>query len=214
LRCAGIEPTRPLPFRYHLRQNLATSTESVREDENLRIGQSTLQEIVRDFADLIVKEFGKDFLNSCPNKEEREALSRINGGRGFRGMLASWDCKHFQWQNCPMRWAGQHQGHSDGGKRTLILEAIADHRKYFWYANFGDAGSLNDINVLDKSSMVGAMLSGTLSIKIDDYEINGNTRDWMYFLSLLTLTNLTQEKGSLLQCKRELEKMLSVLLEL
>jgi hypothetical protein len=48
--------------------------------------------------------------------------------------------------------------------------------------NVGDAGSLNDINVLDKSSSVGAMIEGMLSLWIDPYEINGRVRDWMYFL--------------------------------
>jgi hypothetical protein len=62
------------------------------------------------------------------------------------------------------------------------MEAICDHRKYFWEINFGDAGSLNDINVLDKSSIIGAMLNGRLDIRTVPYSINGNERDWMYFL--------------------------------
>ena len=81
-----------------------------------------------------------------------------------------------------MRLAGQHQGHAEGGKKTLILEAICDHRKYFWHCNFGDAGSMNDINVLDKSSMVGGMMDGSFSVKCQPYEINGRVRDWCYFL--------------------------------
>ena len=90
--------------------------------------------------------------------------------------------KHFAWKNCPKRLAGQYSGHSEGGKNTLILEAIADHRKYFWNINFGDPGSLNDLNVLDKSSIVGSMLSRDLSLTTTPYEINGKPRDWLYFL--------------------------------
>lgn len=81
-----------------------------------------------------------------------------------------------------MRLAGQHQGRAEGGKTTLILEAVADHRRYIWQASFGDAGSLNDLNVLDKSSIVGSLLTGDLSIKTEPYKINGTTRDCMYFL--------------------------------
>jgi Plant transposon protein len=114
--------------------------------------------------------------------EERNNISKVMERRGFPGCLASWDCKHFNWKNCPMRLAGQHQGHSEGGKKTLILEAIADHRKHFWAANFGDAGSLNDLNVLNKSAIVGAMLSGDLRIDVEPYTINNNVRDWMYYL--------------------------------
>ena len=52
----------------------------------------------------------------------------------------------------------------------------------FWAANFGDCGALNDLNVLDKSSIIGAMLSGDLSVWTEPYKINNNERDWMYYL--------------------------------
>jgi Plant transposon protein len=81
-----------------------------------------------------------------------------------------------------MRLAGQHKGHAEGGKTTLILEAFADYRRYFWYVNFDDPGSLNDLNVLDKSSIVYDLLNGNLSIVTTPYTINGKQRDWMYFL--------------------------------
>jgi hypothetical protein len=82
-----------------------------------------------------------------------------------------------------MALQGQHKGHHAGGKNTVILEAVADGSCYFWHINFGDPGSLNDINVLDKSSIVASILNGTLNIKTNAYEINGNRRDWMYFLA-------------------------------
>jgi hypothetical protein len=48
--------------------------------------------------------------------------------------------------------------------------------------NFGEPGCLNDINILDKSSIVGALMTLDFSIKSVPYEINGNVGDWMYFL--------------------------------
>ena len=36
--------------------------------------------------------------------------------------------------------------------------------------------------MLDKSSIVGGMLSGDVSVKSPPYEINGRWRDWYYFL--------------------------------
>ena len=153
-----------------------------REDENLRIGQSTLPPMVRAFSKIMKEQFGPQYLNRTPNKNEREAIFKAMEAKGFPGCLGSWDCKHFVWKNCPMRLAGQHQGHAEGGRRTLILEGISDHRKYLWQVNFGDAGSLNDLNVLDKSSIVGAMLTGDLSLQVTPYNINGKDRDWMYFL--------------------------------
>lgn len=83
---------------------------------------------------------------------------------------------------CTTCWSSK-EGHSDGGKKTLILEAIADADTYIWYAFFGEYGSLNDLNILDKSSIVGAILSGTFDISVDPYTVNGTSRDWLYFLA-------------------------------
>jgi hypothetical protein len=71
----------------------------------------------------------------------------------------------------------QHKGHKEGV--SLILEAIADYNCYIMYANFGDPGLLNDINVLDKSSMI----DGTFDTTTTLYKINATTRDWLYFLA-------------------------------
>ena len=63
------------------------------------------------------------------------------------------------------------------------MEAIADVDSYIWYAFFGELGSLNDMNILDKSSIVGSILDGTFDLSVEPYTVNGTTRDWMYFLA-------------------------------
>jgi Plant transposon protein len=153
-----------------------------REDENLQISETALAQLTKQFCRLVVERFGQQYLNRPPTLEERKVISARMSRVGFPGCLGSWDCKHFNWKNCPMRLAGQHKGHAEGGKTTLILEAFADYRRYFWYVNFDDPGSLNDLNVLDKSSIVYALLNGTLSIVTTPYTINDKERDWMYFL--------------------------------
>jgi Plant transposon protein len=100
----------------------------------------------------------------------------------LRGCFGAWDCKHFVWKNCPMYEQGQYKGHAEGGKRTAILEALADADGYFWYIFFGQPGSLNDINVLNKSSIVAAILDGTFNTRVAPYTMNGARRDWLYFL--------------------------------
>jgi Plant transposon protein len=153
-----------------------------REDENLQISETALSQLTKQFCRLVVKEFGPQYLNRPPTFEERQVIGARMARYGFPGCLGSWDCKHFNWKNCPMRLAGQHKGHAEGGKTTLIMEAFADYRRYLWYVNFDDPGSLNDLNVLDKSSIVSELLNGTLSIVTTPYTINGKERDWMYFL--------------------------------
>ena len=64
----------------------------------------------------------------------------------------------------------------------MILEAICDSDTYIWYHFFGEPGSLNDLNILDKSSIIGSILSQTFDTIVDPYIINGTPRDYLYFL--------------------------------
>jgi hypothetical protein len=154
-----------------------------RQDEYLRISETETIDSVKEFSRHMVQVFGNEYLCRNPTQEEKARILALNEQRLFPGQFASWDCKHFVWKNCPIVLAGQHRGHGEGRKNTLILEAIADLDLYCWFLYFGDAGSLNDINVLDKSSIVASILDGTFDLKTEDYEINGHVRDWMYFLA-------------------------------
>ena len=55
------------------------------------------------------------------------------------------------------------------------MEAICDSCPYIWYFKFGEPGSLNNINILDCSSIVGVILT-------QKFDINGRLRDYLYFL--------------------------------
>jgi len=149
-------------------------------DENIQISRSVLMDSVKQFCRLIKKEFGAQYLNRCPTPEEKQQMLLSMANRGYPGAFASWDCKHLVWGLCPQEEQGQHKGKE--GKCTMILEAIADADTYIWYHFFGEPGSLNDLNVLDKSSIVGSIISGKFDIKVDPYIINGTVRDWLYFL--------------------------------
>jgi hypothetical protein len=121
-------------------------------DEYFQIAESTAAEYLLDFCTLIGHRFGDFYLNRCPTAAEKERVLALNKQRGFPGMFASWDCKHFVWHKCPTRFAGQYRGKEKA--KTLILEAISDPDLYIWYCHFGEPGSLNDLNVFDKSSIV------------------------------------------------------------
>jgi hypothetical protein len=94
--------------------------------------------------------------------------------------------------------------------------------QYLWYVNFGNPGSLNDINILNKSSIVGSMLNGLLGLRVSPYVNNGTRRDWMYFLAdgiypnwaifVKTFTNAISnaDKAFLRAAKKLLERILSV----
>ena len=100
-----------------------------REDENLYISSTSLSDSVKALCAIVKQRFGDEYLNRCPTEEELIAIVEENSSKGFPGLFGSWDCKHFVWKNCPMRWAGQCKGHAEGGKKTLIMEAIADSQR-------------------------------------------------------------------------------------
>jgi hypothetical protein len=173
----GIHPLLWMTACFH---RLAYGDSSDRDDENLEMAKSTINKSLKDFCQIMKSQFGQQYLNRCPSANEITRSTTINAGRGFPGMFASWDCKHFSWKNCPVTLAGQHKGKESD--KTLILEAIADADLYIWYHFFGEAGSLNDINILNKSSILGLILDGSFDLKTNPYTINGTTRDWLYFL--------------------------------
>jgi hypothetical protein len=160
-----------------------------RQDEHLCLAESTTRKSTKQFNRLIVETFGAQYLNRSPTQDEYKRSEKINRARGFPGCFASWDCKHFVWGKCPVRWAGQYQGKDKA--KTIVLEAIADGDLYFWYIFFGSPGSLNDLNIIDKSSIVGAILNGTFDTRCPEYNINGFVRNWLYFL----VDGIYPEKG-------------------
>jgi hypothetical protein len=151
-----------------------------RDDENLNMAESTINMSLKQFNKLMIEEFGVQYLNHCPSAAEIERVTTNNACRGFPGMFASWDCKHFSWKNCSFSLAGQYKGKESD--KTLVLEAIADADLYIWYYFFGKSGSLNDINILNENTIVGSILNGTFDLKINPYTINNTHRDWLYFL--------------------------------
>jgi hypothetical protein len=90
-----------------------------REDENLAIGESTLDRDYKIFCQLVVEVFGKQHMCRSPTPQEVQRAQAINKGRGFPGLFASWDCKHFPWKLCPVALQGQHKGKESSA--TLVL---------------------------------------------------------------------------------------------
>ena len=81
---------------------------------------------------------------------------------------------HVVWKNCPYA----HQGVNKRGKSkpSLILEAMTDYNLWILHNAFGDGGSLNDINVWDKSPLKTLMVSDDWNEKVEKpFQIAGET---------------------------------------
>jgi len=64
---------------------------------------------------------------------------------------------------------------------TIILEAMASQDLWIWHAFFGMPGSLNDINVLDRSPIFAALAEGRTAPV--NYTINGYKYIMGYYLA-------------------------------
>jgi hypothetical protein len=82
-----------------------------------------------------------------------------SAARGFPGCLGSLDCMHWGWKNCPKALAGQFKGKEK--TPTIVLEAVSTHSTWIWHSYFGTSGSLNNINILERSPLFKLVLAGS-----------------------------------------------------
>ena len=147
-------------------------------DEYVRIGESTAIESLRRFVQAVIAVFGDEYLRP-PNSNDIARLLAIGEQRGFPGMLGSIDCMHWKWKNCPTAWQGMYTGHCH--EPTIILEAVASQDLWIWHAFFGLPGSLNDINVLERSPVFATLTEGRAPPI--NYRINGHDYTMGYYLA-------------------------------
>nr|XP_051197130.1 uncharacterized protein LOC127310499 [Lolium perenne] len=147
-------------------------------DEYLRIGEDTTTESVRRFARMIIKLYGPTYLRA-PNEDDTKRLMEINEKRGWPGMLGSLDCMHWTWKNCPKAWHGQYCGKSKDA--TIVLEAVASQDLWIWHCFFGLPGTLNDINVLQRSPLFAKLANK--EAPTCNYKVMNNEYTMGYYLA-------------------------------
>jgi len=99
------------------------------QDEYLQLSKLALSDSVKAFASLVTENFGGQYLNRSLNGDEIKYLFCRMAKHSFPGALAGWDCKHFDWENCPVWLAGQFLNKSQ--VKFIVMEAIADVDHYF-----------------------------------------------------------------------------------
>ncbi|XP_033133217.1 uncharacterized protein LOC108870213 [Brassica rapa] len=147
-------------------------------DEYLRLGSTTARLCVEHFVEGIINLFGAEYLRR-PTPADLQRLLYIGEQRGFPGMVGSIDCMHWEWKNCPTAWKGQYSRGS--AKPTIVLEAVASYDLWIWHAFFGPPGTLNDINVLDRSPVFDDIINGQAPQVT--FSVNGNEYRLAYYLT-------------------------------
>ncbi|XP_074374120.1 uncharacterized protein LOC141714502 [Apium graveolens] len=127
-------------------------------DDYVCIGESTPVECLKFFVFNVITIFEGEYLRK-PNSNNVQRLLQMGEARGFPVMMGSINCMHWQWKNCPKARKGMFvSGHK--GVATIILEVVASSELYIWHAFVGDAGSNNDITVLDRSPIFDDVVQG------------------------------------------------------
>ncbi|XP_074314550.1 uncharacterized protein LOC141649768 [Silene latifolia] len=153
-----------------------TSTDSV--DEYLRMSDTSIWDSLKLFVEGVISCFGNEYQRR-PNPQDLGRLLHMGQAREFPGMLGSIDCMHWEWKNCPTAWAGQYAERSS--KPLVILEAVASYDLWIWHAFFGTPGSLNDINVLERSPLFYDVLEE--SAPPVNFSVNGTDYNMGYYLT-------------------------------
>jgi len=139
-----------------------------------QMGLSTAHECLKSFCHIIANNNDlKQHYRRRMNRSDARRLSKLHEyHHGIPGQVASLDCMHIGWKNCPVAWQGQYQGAKK--TPTLILEAATDFNLFLWHSSFSHPGSLNDINVWDRSELLKEFIDGTFASNIDfEFEIGG-----------------------------------------
>jgi hypothetical protein len=105
------------------------------------------------------------FARRMTRADARRVSALHEAQHGAAGMIGSLDCMHVGWKNCPVAWQGSQMGKS--GKPTIVLEAVADYNLWFWHSSFGWPGSLNDINIWNRSCLLKSFLDGSFARDVD-----------------------------------------------
>jgi len=118
-------------------------------NEYLKIGASTALECMKNFALGVIEVYGNEYLRK-PTQADVDCLLQVAEAPDFLSMFGSTDYMHWEWKNCPASWKASFQ------KKvykvpTIILQAVASYHLWIRHGFFSLPGSLNDINVLDRT---------------------------------------------------------------
>ncbi|XP_013613948.1 PREDICTED: uncharacterized protein LOC106320127 [Brassica oleracea var. oleracea] len=147
-------------------------------DEYLRLGETTSRKCLHHFAAGIIHLFDDEYLRR-PTPEDLQRLLHVGEQRGFPGMVGSIDCMHWEWKNCPTAWKGMYSRGT--GKPTIVLEAVASYDLWIWHAFFGAPGTLNDLNILDRSPVFDDIINGNAPQV--NFCVNGREYNLAYYLT-------------------------------
>jgi len=154
-------------------KQLAFGTSAIAFTDYFQMSDTTARHSMKELCNIISSspELRGKYLRT-PTKTDAKRLSRMHEVEfGVPGCIGCLDCMHVYWRTCPKAWQGQYEGKE--GSASIVLEAVADYTTTIWHTTFGFPGTLNDINIWDRSSLLRSFLDGTFSAVDFPFIING-----------------------------------------
>eukprot|EP00986_Skeletonema_menzelii_P009724 scaffold4492_cov81-Skeletonema_menzelii.AAC.4 len=147
-----------------------------------QMGESTARECLSRLMKSLVEDnyFSDVYMRRMSRADARKVEELHSRKFGVRGCLGCLDVMLLPWGNCPNALKGQYCGRNK--KPKIALEAACDYNLFFWHIHFGEPGSLNDINVWERSPLLHEMTHGQIQDIDFDFVINGETFHQLYWL--------------------------------
>ena len=101
----GFSPEQKLTSALRI---LAYGSSADRNDEYIRMGESTSLAYLRHFCEAVIETYGSFYLRK-PTADDLKLILSLHSSKGFPGRLGSLDVMHWEWKNCPTAWAGQYK---------------------------------------------------------------------------------------------------------
>nr|XP_043621888.1 uncharacterized protein LOC122593528 [Erigeron canadensis] len=199
-------------------KQLSTGEPSDAYDEYLCMAARTSRESMEYFCDAVVNLYQNEFLRR-PTSHDLALITQAHEKRHhIPRMLGSLDCTHIEWRMCPKHLKGQYT-RGDHKVHTIMIECVASYDLWIWHSFFGPAGSNNDVNFLQQSSLFqnernGSAPDSSFSVNGHEYKrgyylTDGIYPRWAAFVKAYPHPVEQDEYGNLKDYKRLQERMLS-----
>ena len=105
-------------------RQLAYGTAADMFDEYLQMSESSSINCLDHFCKCIIDLYRNEYLRK-PNAQDIARLySAHEEKHGFKGMLGSIDCMHWEWKNCPNAWKGQYTRGDQNALRSCLKQLL------------------------------------------------------------------------------------------
>ena len=147
-----------------------------------QMGESTARLCLRKLTKGIVlcSSISDYYLRTPSKSDARKIVALHKKVYGIDGCMGCLDVTKIHWGACPVAWKGQFEGKE--GFPTIGLEAVSDYNLWIWHSAFGFPGSLNNINVWDRSPVLESMLDDHHDKIYFSFNIDGHDFDQLYYL--------------------------------